>query len=694
MTDTGEHTQIVVPPIIENPNHLINPINSIKAINSQPPKHETKTNVPSSSANQSWKLNNDYANKQLPFISSNIDQFMQPQSREHKISTSSNENEPQFECEPYSRRDKKPESNNDSEGFESPNFSLPKTVTPNQTSSSRVLSPDSSDYEKYECKTSFIQNRETQSSSPADSQSARTHRKSVSFDLDVEEFKRVEDEPENYSDSPRLGEEKRQIKGILRTPSPSVHSPYPGFLGEMEKRYVDDDSQPEMIEIEHENPFRNAYLSQESFIHESAHSGRSRPSKIPIKKNIFTPPALTDLRQSGRMPPPPLPPKPVLKKADIVKNESLDQFQQERGDFVEYIHDAKTNTILEVKKDDFSPDGPLPPLPMNSPPPIPPSIPVYRRLNSAERPKESPPPPPTPKLTEEFTRIEMIPATYEILPSKQKARFVHENSTDNILVTEDVHREILLQENEIRKAIISTEYDEYSLSSQEMLTNFSSSSHLPDDSSSILSCSIRSASPMQEPILPPAQVLPVHYTQLPKPQSPGYMQLVPSHIPVALCTSRKQDAQEYHMVSGAGQRISNNLNNPPLIIVGQPEIVEYRIARKAPPPPTLTPSPPPPPLPLTAPPSLPASSPPLSTSSSSAHEIIYANIEHVQEHQYYHRSVQSFGEISPIRVNQPITHFVYSNASNSNSNTKTDTVTTQSDPNYPMSSFGKKQTSV
>jgi hypothetical protein len=163
------------------------------------------------------------------------------------------------------------------------------------------------------------------------------------------------------------------------------------------------------------------------------------------------------------------------------------------------------------------------------------------------------------------------------------------------------------------------------------------------------------------------------------------MQVVPSHIPVALCTNRQaQDAQEFDrtMVSGVGQRFNNTFYNPPLIIVGQPEVVNYRIVRMAPPPPNVQEISPP-----NSPPPLPSSAPPSTIASSfSAPEIIYANLTHVVNEQ-----IEAIGEISPIRVNKPTTHFVYA----SNSNSQTDTVTTQSDQNYTMSTFGRnRETSV
>lgn len=558
--------------------------------------------------------------KHLPFVSSNIDQFMQ-KSREQKISSSSNENEP-FEYEPYTRRDQN--KNDSSSGYiTSPNetdrFESQQIPSKHVQAQSRVLSPDSSDYEKFEYRTHVIKNRDVYSASPADSQSGRStsshHRKSVSFDLDVDEYRpgqgASEQSDDNY-DSTRLTAEKR-IKGILRSPSPNVGTLDKG--GTLTKRYVDDDSYNES-ETDHENPFRKEYLSQEElnmtddqsasvttqsyesdlkFVPTGSPTRRSydsltNRSRIPIKKSVFTAPILAESPRNTPPPlpliPPPLPPKPV--KAKPIEVSITDEL--ERSEFIEFVQNEKICKIQDSME--FTPDDPLPPLPKNPPP----ALPTYKRLGSFERPKECPPPPPTqsPKIleaSEEYSRVELLPATYEILPCKQKPRFVHENSTDNILVPEDVHREILLKENELRKAIFSTEYDILSLNNQDVLLTYL------DDSSSIISSSVQSISPIPtleressqttivlaaqqaETILPPTQVLPVHYTQLPKPQNPGYMQVIPSHIPIALCTSTK--GQSGYMVSADAQNYNNNNNylvtstvsNPvqqyPLIIVGQ-----------------------------------------------------------------------------------------------------------------------------
>lgn len=464
-----------------------------------------------------------------------------------------------------------------------------------------VLSPDSSAYEKYEYQRNIIKNRDEYSSSPADSQSGRSvssHRKSVSFDLDVEEFtpeynpeddveklriQKLNDEDVFYEKSHyhhhQLQPEPKRIKGILRSPSPSVY--YKGNVYSrvaVENEFIEDDGDSE---VEKENPFRKEYLSQEKLnilvdemptaqgaISDSDQSDiRYQPtrqshenlhSKIPIKKPIFK--ATGNLVDRPKIPPP-RPPQPTIKVAEMVKNEGLVRMSQqmEQNDFLEFVHDAKTNTIKEVKgqhEEIFDPDDPLPPLP-KCPPPI-----EYKRLSSFDRPKVSPPPPPMLKssiLSEEI--VEILPAKFDRFPTKQKPHFVNENSQNNILVTEDEHREILLTENEVRNAMLS-EYDEKIFpNSEKLIANFSPTNPFLDDSSSFDSSSLQSTPNYLSPVStleksgssfgqyvpsyqsvqnvqpinifpPPAQVLPVHYGQLPKPQQTGYYPLMSHQYPV------------------------------------------------------------------------------------------------------------------------------------------------------------------
>lgn len=599
-------------------------------------KHELKTIKQSLNNNNYVNQTNESVSKAtLPFVSSNIDDFMnnnKSSSRDHNISTSSGENDDNDDgFEPYSRRDfridVKPDKNNDTPSsgyFTSPNENEKFGIKSNRNV---VLSPDtSSDYEKYEYNRNVVKNRDNYSSSPADSQSGRSvssqHRKSVSFDLDVEEFtpaysieqeaRRAEqqfiDEEDVFYEQQHYAanqtrfhhQEPKRIKGILRSPSPNVY--YQANIynrGAVEKGYVDDDNDDndnDSEEIEKENPFRKEYLSQEelnqldneepvtvpsmysdsdqfdhkyqnirrSFENLSSSSLSHQASKIPIKKPIFKSTGSLAMNRPKIPPPrpPPPPPKPKVKVADIVQNEALEKLSKEmlQEDFVEFIHDAQTNQIIEVSSlEDFTPDDPLPPLPATSPPPLL----SYKRVNSSERPKESPPPPPPPApasmahCQQPKEVIEMVPAKFEMFQRQQKPSYVNENSRNNILVSEEEHREFLLQENEIRNALM-TEYEanNYNIECDTAITNISSTNPFLDDaSSSFSSSSFQSTSNVstmerqqstsysnqylhyQSPqppinILPPTQVLPVHYSQLPKPQKSGYYPLMSHQYPI------------------------------------------------------------------------------------------------------------------------------------------------------------------
>lgn len=547
-------------------------------------------------------------------------------------------------------------ANDSSSGyFTSPNEN---EKLPSVSTSLNVVSPESDDYEKYEYQKTIVKQRDEYSSSPADSQSGRSissHRKSVSFDLDVEEYTpdytpidgdvdprqpKYDEENVFYEKSRyhhhQLQPEPKRIKGILRSPSPSVY--YKGNISSrvaVESEYIEDDGDDEIAK---ENPFRKEYLFQErinvsedelsSLAHgtEEFKSARrsfenlhaTTQSKIPIKKPIFK--STGSLVDRPKIPPP-RPPQPNIKIAEVVKNEGLHRISQqmEQKDFLEFVHNAETNTIEEVKGNEmFDPDDPLPPLPKNPPPPL-----NFKRANSFDRPKVSPPPPPTPKspkLCDEI--LEILPATFDKFPIKQKPHYVNENSQSNILVTEDEHREILLTENELRNAML-TEYDEKS-SSFGNIANLTSTNPFLDDaaSSSFDTSSYQSTPNVLSPVStldksgsssfgqyiptyqntqhvqsinilpPPTQVLPVHYGQLPKPQQAGYYPLMshqyPLHYnapstgivthtppqtyiqqqsvsePSPYVVDQHQQTQRAFLVSGDGQNnfyVTHNVNN-------------------------------------------------------------------------------------------------------------------------------------
>lgn len=544
----------------------------------------------------------------LPYTTSNVDDFMQTSSREQKISSSSDDN---LDYEPYSRRDFRMDLKSSDKVMSSSNDTPTSGyfTSPNETKEANIFSPESSDYEHFDHQhhhhqKQIIKKREEYSSSPVDSQRSTSSlcRKSVSFDLDVEEYtppynpnddegkSNEYDENVFYYEKSRSYQQQPQpkrIKGILRASSPNVYyhqsaTAIQNRSTTIEREFIKNEGDRDE-EIEKENPFRKEYLSQEelntydevqiqppSAFHnvvsdvsdqqQQQHGSienlnKNQPSKIPVKKNIFkaTGNLIDDDKQSAtaerpKLPPPPRPPKPQVKVAEMVKNEGLEKMSQQmdEDDFMEFVHDAKTNTIQEVKshsRESFNPDSaPLPPIPKNPPPPL-----NFRRSTSKERPKDSPPPPPTPILrTPTSEIIEILPAKFESFPRKQTPNFVNENFAANILVTEDEHRDILLQENELRNAIL-TEYDEkLSINSETLIPNFSSTNPFLDDATSSSfsfgsspnllspvstldkSCSstmsqytpvYRDVSPIN--ILPPQpQVLPVHYGQLPKPQQP------------------------------------------------------------------------------------------------------------------------------------------------------------------------------
>lgn len=321
------------------------------------------------------------------------------------------------------------------------------------------------------------------------------HRKSVSFDLSGDERSRSDYErsrsrtPDGYSrsydseqDTRGSGRNRLPRKGILRATSPCSTLekaepivPAVARIREVESPQVQRVSRatsPERPgELERENPFRQPTAEDDEYTRvakavsksprsprstreqfffgssrssedlleqsQSQSSGRSTPNTV-ISKSTES---LTGTRPKV---PPPTPPKPQLKKADLVRNVALETFQASdvgQGGFTVFEHDASTNTIHPVEAK----------LPVRVVPKTKPS-----------RPRESPPPPPvnfatlpkmptTPTLREEESLyMEALPPT----PSQLRPHdFVHENSPDNILVTPQEHREYLLRENELRNQL-------------------------------------------------------------------------------------------------------------------------------------------------------------------------------------------------------------------------------------------------
>lgn len=312
---------------------------------------------------------------------------------------------------------------------------------------------------------------------------------------------------------------------------------------------------------------------------------------------------------------PPLPPKPksttapVVKHADIKQNEALKQFQQEmlRGDLYEFVHDTETNQITRIKQQttniveskpkeslvdasnettakenrSFNQASPLPPIPKTN---IPSYSKVYKRTQSVERPSVSPPPPPINLSTlptadklksihpNNESQIEIVPthasSTSIDVSGHRVPEKCQENSSDYSLVTQETHREILLQENEIRNAMQHQEQQiitETVVSSsripvrkaplpptneqkpKQMQQQYSQNACSPSFSSinnnnnsnnnnnqnqmhSMQQTTSSSSSTLASnaQIFPVTQILPVQYSNLPMPQQPDYFLTFPT----------------------------------------------------------------------------------------------------------------------------------------------------------------------
>uniref|UniRef100_A0A1L8DWC1 Putative pdz domain-containing protein n=1 Tax=Nyssomyia neivai TaxID=330878 RepID=A0A1L8DWC1_9DIPT len=402
------------------------------------------------------------------------------------------------------------------------------------------------------------------------------------FSYESDEITRVE---QRAADKPKR-------RGILRSPSPRVDSPRSMLErpSEMLRHVHREEEVEEDDEIERENPFRKEALaaqrlsdkfkeyskiprggdsgsdsetrpiSEYGYDHDYAwtfkhiqkefedisqsNENLSRSTKIPIKKPIiYKSTSSLPERPRGK---PPIPPKPPVhvKQADLVKNDALSRLSMEHGDFVEFQHDAATNAIREIPRP-FSPDTPLPPVPQKVP---------YKRVGSVDRPTARPPPPPV-----KSPQFEVIPAKYDVLPSPKTPEFVHENSPDNILVTEDVHRNILLEENELRKQMQTDDAN-----------NNRQNPFLSDSDSDITASSAADyPGPVLSPnhIFPPPQILPVHYSQLPMPQQPGYYIQYSTPAPYVVSAA---NAQPYQTGFGGGYTYP-----PPQAVFGMPQATTW-----------------------------------------------------------------------------------------------------------------------
>ncbi|XP_037051947.1 protein lap4 isoform X3 [Bradysia coprophila] len=290
--------------------------------------------------------------------------------------------------------------------------------------------------------------------------------------------------------------------------------------------------------------------------------------KIPIKRPIYKSTGnIFGNRPANKPPVPPRPPN--VKHADVVYNEGLKtiQSEMEHGDLVEYMmHNVETNTITVIKTDndrtdlhtyDFNDDLPLPPIvsPVMSPTPQ-----GIRRNLSIDRPKESPPPPPINLATMPSRNklrssdlidpsiIEIVPAKYDVFPTPKRVQFVNENSLNNILVTEDTYRDMMLQENELRNAISQShtesrnipirqappppppthqpspqQHQQQQQQQQQTVMMPSSTPNLSSPTGSLHSYQQTMMTPVlsHNQIFPQSQIVPVQYSHLPVPQQAG-----------------------------------------------------------------------------------------------------------------------------------------------------------------------------
>ncbi|XP_017079673.2 protein lap4 isoform X15 [Drosophila eugracilis] len=509
------------------------------------------------------------------------------------------------------------------------------------------------------------------------------HRKSVSFDLSGDERSKSDYErsrsrtPDGYTraydseQDTRSGRSRLPRKGILRATSPcstlektvpivpavarirDVESPQlqrvsratsPDRPGELDRenpfRYQtsEDDEytriakevsrSPRSPRSTREHFFFGSSRSSEDLLEQSQSqsSGRSTPNTV-ISKSTEN---LTGTRPKI---PPPVAPKPQLKKADLVRNVALETFQNSdvgQGDFTVFEHDASTNTIHPVEA----------------------KVPVrVVGKTKPSRPRESPPPPPVnfatlPKLpstptlreAEESIYMEALPPT----PSQLRPHeFVHENSPDNILVSPQEHREYLLRENELRNQLrapyepappvpiagggysvtnpfldtFDTDIDSLPLPPPPTPPAHQHTRHLHEppqfpppltaNASTSPSCSSNAAaggatnrlmdSPQRQllvagsptQIFPTAQILPVQYASLPQPQQPNTLTLKPAS------PSSTPDPRQplFNLVLVPGDQVANK-SSPAMLYLQSPQLSvsesSGRPKRGPPPPPPVT----------------------------------------------------------------------------------------------------------
>ncbi|XP_061505088.1 protein lap4 isoform X4 [Anopheles gambiae] len=229
------------------------------------------------------------------------------------------------------------------------------------------------------------------SSSSTTTTTATSHRKSVSFDL--HEDAHGFDTALHHARAAFAGPSPTpDLKGILRASSPSNRSSSSTPEGVQQV-------QPTVANLD-SDPDTDSDTGTESDTDSDA-SGDSH-ELLPAAPG----------GQLAREQPPASNP---IRRAEVVRNQAARKLQEEfgQGDLVEYEHDTATNTIREVSV------GPGP--------------------AARGRPE----------------RVEMLPAKFETLPVKRTAQFVHENTPNNLLVPDEVHRQVLLEENEVRNKLLA-----------------------------------------------------------------------------------------------------------------------------------------------------------------------------------------------------------------------------------------------
>lgn len=296
-----------------------------------------------------------------------------------------------------------------------------------------------------------------------------------------------------------------QLKGILRSGSPTASSRSRSTTPEEEdqlarSRYARDDEDEETESETEEDESE----TEEEEDEEEQGSEIERPN--PFRKEFLREDRNANRERSPRRSPPPPPsrPPPVLKKAEIVHNDGLRHMEEDwgQGDLMEYEHDVRTNTIREVRSSTHS---------------------------LASRSMERLP---------DYEKIELIAAKFDVLPTKKRAEFVHENFTQNALVHEETHRQVLLEENRMRNEMMSRSTNPFLDTCYDQDSQHSASPvpHSPMHWSG-------STGQLHPQVYPPVQVLPVHYTKLPTPQHTIYTYTQsPMHI-------QQQPHQPYGMPS-------------------------------------------------------------------------------------------------------------------------------------------------